>query len=236
MAKELNVGIGDAIELDNSDGARKKVVVSGITENYIFHYAYMSPKYYKEIFRLDPEVNNLMIKLKSTGEKAESELGSILIKDESVASVRYYSAMAASFEDTVTILNNIVIVIIISAGILAFVVLYNLTNINISERIREIATIKVLGFYNREVSSYVYRENTILSIIGSAIGLAIGIVLHRFIMVSLEQDGIMFGNHIERISFLYAFLLTMGFVVLVNICMYRRLKNIPMVESLKSVE
>jgi putative ABC transport system permease protein len=177
-----------------------------------------------------------MIKLKETNAEAESALGSTLIKNQSVASVLFYSAAADTFEDTVKILNNIVVVIIISAGLLAFVVLYNLTNINIGERIREIATIKVLGFYNKEVSSYVYRENIILSIIGSIVGLFVGIILHRFIMVSIEQDGVMFGNHINGLSFLYAFCITLVFVILVNIFMYRRLKNIPMVESLKSVE
>lgn len=236
LAKELNVNIGDAIEIDNSDGARKKVIVSGITENYVFHYAYMSSEYYKDIFRLAPKVNSLMIKLKETSAEEESKLGSMLIKNESVASVEFYSAAADTFEDTVKILNSIVVVIIISAGLLAFVVLYNLTNINIGERIREIATIKVLGFYNGEVSSYVYRENIILSVIGSAVGLFVGVILHRFIMVSIEQDGVMFGNHINGLSFLYSFAITLVFVILVNIFMYRRLKNIPMVESLKSVE
>jgi putative ABC transport system permease protein len=236
LAKELNVKLGDAIEMDNSDGARKKVIISGITENYVFHYVYMSSEYYKEIFRLSPKINSLMIKFKATSAQLESELGSALIKNGAAASVEFYSAASATFEDTVKILNSIVIVIIISAGLLAFVVLYNLTNINIGERIREIATIKVLGFYNKEVSAYVYRENILLSIIGSLVGLIIGIILHRFIMVSIEQDGVMFGNHIEAISFLYSFVITLVFVVLVNIFMYRRLTNIPMVESLKSVE
>ena len=163
-------------------------------------------------------------------------MGIVLIKDSDVASVEYYSAAADTFEDSVEVLNSIVILIIISAGLLAFVVLYNLTNINIGERIREIATIKVLGFYNREVSAYVYRENIILSLIGSIVGLFIGIILHRFIMVSIEQDGVMFGNHIDSISFLYSFIITMVFVILVDLFMYRKLKKIPMVESLKSVE
>lgn len=236
LAKELDVDIGHTVELDNGDGARKKVEVSGITENYIFHYACMTSEYYNEIFRLNPKINDLMIKLDKAGAEAESQLGSILIKDQGVASVVYYSAVAASFKDTVKILNSIVIVIIISAGLLALVVLYNLTNINIGERIREIATIKVLGFYNHEISTYVYRENIILSIIGSVLGLFVGIILHKYIMVSIEQEEVMFGNHIDGISFVYSFLITMGFVILVNIVMYKRLKNIPMVESLKSVE
>jgi putative ABC transport system permease protein len=196
----------------------------------------MSSEYYKEVFRLSPKINDLMIKLKETGADAESRLGTILIKDEEVASVEYYSAIADTFEDSVKILNSIVLVLIISAGLLAFVVLYNLTNINIGERIREIATIKVLGFYNLEVSSYVYRENIVLSIIGSLLGLLLGIILHRFIMTSLEQDGIMFGNSIVGLSFLLSFVITLIFAILVNVFMYRRLINIPMVESLKSVE
>jgi len=236
LAKELKIGVGDSIELDNGDGARKKVEVTDIAENYIFHYAYMSRDYYQEIFRLAPERNNIMIKLKKAGVEEESLIGSELIKHQAVASIEYYSAAAATFEDTVKILNSIVIVIIFCAGLLAFVVLYNLTNINICERIREIATIKVLGFYNREVAAYVYRENIILSVMGAAIGLTIGIILHRFMMISIEQDGVMFGNHIDGISFLYAVLITIGFVVLVNIAMYRRINNISMVESLKSVE
>ena len=236
LAKELNAGSGDTVELDNGDGARKKVVISGIAENYIFHYAYMTPDYYNEIFRLNPKINNLMVKLDEAGTEAEHKLGSLLIKDEGVGSVVYYSAAAAYFKDTVKILNSIVIVIIISAGLLALVVMYNLTNINIGERIREIATIKVLGFYDHEVSAYVYRENMVISIIGSIAGLFAGTFLHRYIMVSIEQEEVMFGSHIDGISFVYSFLITMGFVVLVNILMYRRLKNIPMVESLKSVE
>lgn len=236
LAKELNVGIGDTIEMDNGDGARKKVEISEITENYIFHYAYMSSDYYREIFRLPPRVNNLMIKLLDASPSAENQLGSTLIKDTGVASVLFFSTAKDTFNDTVTILNSIVVVIIISAGLLAFVVLYNLTNINISERIREIATIKVLGFYNGEVASYVYRENVLLSLIGAVGGLFIGIILHRFIMIAVEQDGVMFGYHIDAISFLYAIVITMVFVMLVNVFMYKRLKNVHMVESLKSVE
>lgn len=236
LAKELNISVGDAIAVDNGNGLLKKIEVAGITENYIFHYAYISPAYYKEIYRLGAEPNSLMIKLLNTSAELEDQLGTQLIGEEAITSVLYYSDAADKFHDTVTSLNIIVLAIIIAAGILAFVVLYNLTNINLGERIREIATIKVLGFYNNEVSAYVYRENIILSIIGAVLGLFIGIYLHRAIMTSIEQDGVMFGNYISSLSFLYAFAITFFFSILVNIFMYRRLKNIPMVESLKSVE
>ncbi len=236
LSKQLGVGIGDAFELDNSDGARKKVRVAAITENYVFHYIYMTDAYYHETYRLAPKPNSMMIKLSSDTSQAENRIASTLIDNENVASVMFYSTVAANFADTVKSLNSIVIVIIACAGLLAFIVLYNLTNINICERLREIATIKVLGFFNREVHSYVFRENLLLTLIGSIIGLGLGIVLHRFIMVSIEQDAIMFGHYIHEFSFGYALVITIAFAELVSLFMSRRLKNIPMVESLKSVE
>ncbi|MGM9972449.1 MAG: FtsX-like permease family protein [Clostridiaceae bacterium] len=236
LSKELKVNVGDSIELDNKDGFKKKVEVSAITENYVYHYAYMSKEAYKEIFRLPKENNSLLVKLSETSPEIENEIGRKLIKNPGVASVTFYSSVASDFKDQIKSLDSIVYVIILCAGLLAFVVLYNLTNINIGERIREIATIKVLGFYNREVSSYVYRENIILSLMGASIGLVLGIFLHKYIMVSLEQDGIMFGNYIKPISFLYSFLITIIFSLIVNIVMYKRLTGIPMVESLKSIE
>ena len=236
LARELHVGVGDSISVDNGNEAVKKLEIAGITENYIFHYAYISSEAYGQIFRLAPDSNSLMIKLNNTTRELENRLGSELIALDPVASVVYYSDAADKFQDMVKSLDAIVIAIIICAGLLAFIVLYNLTNINLSERIREIATIKVLGFYNREVSTYVYRENLILSIVGAASGLLLGIYLHRTIMTSIEQSGVMFGNYIDRMSFLYAFAMTFVFTMLVNIFMYRRLKHIPMVESLKSIE
>jgi len=133
-------------------------------------------------------------------------------------------------------LNYVIIVIIISAGALAFVVLYNLTNINISERFREIATIKVLGFYDNEVANYIYRENVILTIIGTALGLILGVFLHRFVIVTTEIEMIMFGREIRKISFVYSAALTIVFSSLVNFVMYYKLKNVNMVESLKSID
>lgn len=133
-------------------------------------------------------------------------------------------------------LDYVVLVLIISAGALAFVVLYNLTNVNISERMREIATIKVLGFYDNEVSAYVYNENTVLTIIGIILGLIMGYFLHRYIILTGEIDYIMFGRLIRPISFVYSAILTIIFAVLVNFAMYFKLRKIEMVESLKSVE
>ncbi|WP_312652644.1 FtsX-like permease family protein [Proteiniclasticum sp.] len=236
LAKELGVSKGDSISVDNGDGAMKKLLISGITENYVFHYIYIHPVYYEEIFRLKPDDNALFIRLYEDSREAESALGTTLIDREEVASVAYYRDAAEKFEDSVVSLNAVVFAIIICAALLAFVVLYNLTNINLSERLREIATIKVLGFYNREVSAYVYRENMILTLIGGIFGLIVGIFLHRAIMGSIEQDGVMFGNYISGRSFIYSFFITLIFGILVNLFMYRKLTNIKMVESLKSVE
>ena len=236
LSKQLGIGIGDAFELDNGDGARKKVKVAGITENYVFHYIYMTETYYKEVYRLAANPNSMMIKLSDGSTEAENKIASTLISNDNVASVSFYSTVADNFAETVKSLNSIVVVIIACAGLLAFIVLYNLTNINIGERLREIATIKVLGFYNREVYSYVFRENLLLTLIGALIGLGLGVVLHRFIMVSIEQDGIMFGNYIKELSFVYSLGMTFIFAEFVSVFMNRNLKKIPMVESLKSIE
>ena len=236
LSKEMGVRVGDMVQVTNAYGLSKKIMVSAITENYIFHYAYMTPEYYEEIYRTPSVTNALMLKLNVPDAPGNDELGSLLIANENVDSAVFFSTFASTFEDQVESLNSIVVLIVVFAGLLAFVVLYNLTNINISERIREIATIKVLGFHNNEVTSYVYRENIILTIIGGALGLGVGIVLHRFVMEAIEQAEIMFGNVINWQSFIYAFTLTVVFSLLVSMFMRKRLINIQMVESLKSIE
>ncbi len=236
LAKELNVKKGDAISVDNGVEAIKKIEVADITENYIFHYAYISREAYAQIFRIPPENNYLMIHIKNTNLQLEKNLASELIAMDQINSATYFSDVSKKFADMVVSLNAIVYALIISSAILAFVVLYNLTNINIGERIREIATIKVLGFYNREVSHYVFRENVLLTLIGSAFGLLVGIFLHRTIMTSIEQEGIMFGNHVSALSFGISYLLSCAFSLIVSLFMHKKLRDIPMVESLKAIE
>jgi len=236
LAKELGVGVGDTMSVNNGNGVFKKITVAAITENYIFHYVYMSPAAYAEIYRLEPSLSGVMIKLASDDKAAERDLGASLITRDDVASVTYYSEAATKFAETIKSLNGIVWAMIASAGLLAFVVLYNLTNINLSERVREIATIKVLGFHNREVAAYVYRENFLLTGIGALVGLVVGVALHRAIMTSIEQDNIMFGNYVAPLSFVGAVALTLVFGVIVSAVMYPKLTGIKMVESLKSVE
>ena len=150
--------------------------------------------------------------------------------------VSYSQDSKDNFSDVISSLNYVVLVLIFCSGALAFVVLYNLTNINITERIREIATIKVLGFYDQEVSAYVYRENLILTVLGALAGLGLGILLHGFVIQTAEIDTVMFGRVISLPSYLLSFALTMVFAALVNFLMYFKLKTISMVESLKSIE
>ena len=236
VAKLKGLSVDDTFEVDNGDGVKRKLRIAGITEHYVGHVAYMTRDYYKEVYHRTPSDTTIFAKLNDTSDDAEKALGNKLMSLDEAKSVTFYSGIAESFEDTIDSLNIIIIVMIISAGLLAFVVLYNLTNVNISERLREIATIKVLGFYDKEVSAYVYRENIILTLIGSFVGIFVGIGLHALIMNLAELETVMFGRNIYKISFVYAIVITMIFAIMVNLVMYRKLKKIPMVESLKSVE
>ena len=235
LSRDLGVKIGDTIQINNSYNDKSCIVkIAGITERYLEHVVYTTPNYYEKVFNEKANINTIIGKLQD--KSYEDALGNDLIADENIKSVKIFTGIKENFESTIESLNIVVIILIVSAGLLAFVVLYNLTNVNISERIREIATIKVLGFYDKEVSSYVYRENIILTIIGAIGGLGLGNILHKFIMVTVEMENVMFGRNIEPLSYLYAFLITMAFSLIVNLAMYPKLKDIPMVESLKSVE
>ena len=236
LSRKLNLKVGDRLKLDNGNDVTGEVKIGAISEMYVDHYIYMTPNYYKSIFNEEAPEDTLFIKLKDTSSDVEERFGNDVMNEDIVKSVTFYSSIVNNFEDTIAGLNYVVIVLIISAGALAFVVLYNLTNINISERIREIATIKVLGFYDNEVSAYVYRENIVLTVIGALVGLGLGTILHRFIMITVELDTVMFGRNINGISYLYALVITLVFAILVNLAMYFKLKNVKMVESLKSVE
>lgn len=236
LSNDLNVKKGDTILLTNSNGANAIAVVSNICEMYVNHYVFLTDEYYAQIFSEVPEKNSMIAVIRQSGDDVENRLGQELLAMEPVDSVSFFSGSIEKFDNMIQSLDLVTYVLIISAALLAFVVLYNLTNVNISERLREIATIKVLGFYDNEVSQYVYRENIAITVIGAVAGLILGIILHGFIMKVIEMDSVMFGNAIEPMSYGKAFLLTMIFSVLVNLFMYGKIKKIPMVESLKSVE
>ena len=236
ISKDLKLEIGDEILLKNGEKDEAKIKVAGITENYTFNFVYMSSKYYEDIFPEKVKYNEAVGIIDDTSKEFEDILSRELIENEGISNVSYNSLLKENFEETIASIIYVVLLMIISAGALAFVVLYNLTNVNISERIREIATIKVLGFYDNEVSAYIYRENTILTFIGILVGLVIGKYLHIFIMLTVEMDNIMFGLKLDPKSYLMAIGLTILFSVLVNIVMHYKLRDIAMVESLKSVD
>ena len=236
IARDLGVKAGDEIELINSDDKKAKIKVSHITENYISHYAYISPENYIKLFEKDLDFNRLIGILNNPSVKIEDKLSKKLFDIDTIDGITFNTASKETFHNTIKNLNYVVLIMIISAGALAFVVLYNLTNVNISERIREIATIKVLGFYDKEVSAYIYRENIILTIIGTVVGLGLGTILHKFIMVTVEIQSMMFGRVIDMSSYFIAAVLTIVLSLFVNLAMFYKLRNVKMVESLKSVD
>jgi putative ABC transport system permease protein len=236
MSQLLDAGIGDEIYIKDEDGNKGVVKITGITENYANHYIYMSKELYEKMFKENIEYKRILAKTTDTEKKFENKLSKDLLKNNDVGSIEFITGISKNFNDTLDSLDKVIMILILSAGALAFVVLYNLTNINISERIREIATIKVLGFHDEEVSKYVYRENIILTLIGTALGLVLGIFLHKFIILTTEIEFIMFGREIRGISFVYSAVLTLAFAALVNFVMYFKLRKINMVESLKSVD
>lgn len=235
IAKKIGVKAGDELEL-KLNNKTAKVKVAAITENYLSHYVYMSKELYEKLYKKAPDYNEYYIKMPQTNDTIEKELGDELLGQKAVTGIFYISYFRNLLDHILVSLNIVVAVLIIAAGALAFVVLYNLNNININERRRELATIKVLGFYNQELAAYVYRENIILTIIGCIFGIGFGIVLHHYVIITTEIELVMFGRNINFISYIYSILLTFLFSAIVNFLMYFKLKKINMVESLKSVE
>ena len=235
VAKLLEVNVGDKLTIDTDDG-EKTVLISAICENYMGHYLYMTSEVYEKTFGEAPAYNSIYYRTQDRTTEEANDVGENIMKCDGTLSISYTTSLKKQVDHMLESLDIVIIVLIISAGMLAFVVLYNLNNINITERKRELATLKVLGFYDKEVSSYVYRENILLTLIGALAGLLIGKILHRFIIETVEIDSVMFGRNIDPPSFLYAFLLTVAFSLFVNGVMYFKLKKINMVESLKSVE
>lgn len=233
-AKMLEASVGEKISLELDEGEWYDVTITAICENYMYHYAYMTPKLYQKLTGNAPEYGTVVYD--AEGGDAAEKIGREALTYDAALGITYTSGFKARLDDMLGTLDSVIYVLIISAGLLAFVVLYNLNNININERKRELATIKVLGFYDGEVAAYVYRENVLLTVIGAALGCVLGAILHRFVIVTVEVEMCMFGRNINLPSFLYAVLFTIGFSVIVNFVMYFKLKKIDMVESLKSVE
>lgn len=233
LAKILNASVGDNIIVTDSDNNDHEVKVDNIVENYAGHYIYLSPAYYKEIFNNDPIYNAQLLKLNSDRED-DNKLSTTLMDNDKVINVTLASKMRSLSESAD--LGLVMIVIIVASGSLAFVVLYNLININVSERIREISTIKVLGFYDSEVAMYIFRENIILTILGILAGSFLGKILYVFLVSTAEMDNMMMIPTVDMIGYVISGLITMFFAILVMIMMHLKLKKVNMVDALKSIE
>lgn len=234
-ASLLGLKVGDMIPLKKGD-KEYKVRVAVITENYMSHYLYMTPRVYDQTFGEKPEYENIVFTMQEDCKDDLEMAGTRILAYPGALSISYTSSLASQVDRMLSTLDAVILVLIVSAGMLAFVVLYNLNNINITERQRELATLKVLGFYDGEVSQYVLRENVILTVLGIMFGAVFGILIHRYVITTVEVDAVMFGRNIKLLSFLYSGILTSIFSIVVNGVMHFKLKTIDMVESLKSVE
>ncbi len=237
ISKLLNVNIGDEITIKVDDEKSENVKVAQIAENYVYHYIFMSKSVYEKIFGEELINNHIYLSMdEDLSKEAEEQITKYLLENDNISQVLKISSISESFNDMIKSLNIVVVVLIVCAALLALVVLFNLNSINIEERKRELATIKLLGFYNRELSSYVFRENIILTIIGSILGLILGVYLNFFVISTAEVDMVMFGRDTSLISYILAFFMTIVFATLINLMMNKELRKIDMIESLKSVE
>lgn len=236
LSELLGVTVGEEITVVDKDDVRTRTPVVGITENYIFHYIYLSHNGYLSFFGEEPEVNSIMTRYVEDTVENSDRVASAILPLTGVSSVSRTDSLRQSVLRGLEGVDYAVIVVVVAAAALAFVVLYNLTNINITERLRELATLKVLGFNDHEMSQYVYRENIFLTIFGILLGLVMGKLLHRWLVMTVEIEMAMFYRQAEPLSYILAAILTVAFSLLVNVAAKKRLRKIDMVESLKTVE
>lgn len=234
MSNVLKAKAGDSFSVVNSDGSKTELKVTGVTENYAMNYIYMTPTLYRNVYGEEPSYNMIYANIPDGVET--SDLSTELLDDSDILGIAYSSDTMSRFVDTIGSLKSIVIVLIVSAGLLAFIVMYNLVNINVNERKRELATIKVLGFYDREVSSYIYRENNVAVLFGIILGLILGIFLEKFVVSVAEVDAVMFISDMAWWCYVVSALITAIFALIVTIVVHFSLKKIDMVESLKAIE
>ncbi len=236
LADMLDVDVGDTITLVDGDNRRAEVTITGLTENYVFHYVYITEECYESLFGQVSEINSLIVTYTEDTEENSDAVAEQLIPLSGVSSVSRIESTKNTFIEGMKGVDYAVVVITVSAAALAFVVLFNLTNINITERMRELATLKVLGFYTGELNAYIYRENIFLTIFGILLGLVLGKFLHQWLILTVEIDMVMFGREAGVMSYVYAAVLTALFSFLVNVISRKKLKKIDMVESLKTVD
>lgn len=239
LAERLGVSVGEIITLKDADGLDTAFTVGGITENYLYNYVYMPQRFFTDALGFDLTYNQILFTIADgyTPEQVKEAFSGRAGQEENgIATVQVLDDMIEPVRQMISSLNLVVLVLIVSAGMLAFIVLYNLTNINITERQRELATIKVLGFHPAEVSAYIFRETTLLTLIGCVLGLGVGVIMHRFVITTVEVDMVMFGRTIHAVHYVWAALMTMAFSAVVDFVMHFKLRKISMIESLKSVD
>lgn len=236
LANKLGVSDGDSIQIEIDDTHIVTTRVIGVVENYAYHYAYMLSDTYEKLLGQAPEFNMLLGQYQGLDVGTEHEMAARINENDHVLTIQLQSDIMENFNKMLKALDMVVVVLILSAGALAFVVLYNLANVNITERVREIATLEVLGFNDKEVSQYIFRESIVLTLMGTLLGLGAGRLLTTFVVQTAEIDMVMFGREVQAASYLWAALLTLIFNGIVNLVMHRPLRKISMVESLKSVE
>lgn len=236
LAETLSIKVGDEINM-RTGGEDHLMRVIGIADNYVYHYVYITAAYYETVFGKAMQYNGFMGNLKDglTDETMDA-MSTQLLSDSRMYTVRTIGSIYASVWDSLSILNYVVLVLILGSGMLTFVVMLNLTNINIGERMRELATLRVLGFYDKEMYAYIFRENNALSVIGAFVGLVFGKIMHLFVIRTCEVDMVMFVRSAKPLSYVYAFALTIVFSLIVNLLMRPKVRAIDMVESLKSAE
>ena len=234
LGEELGIKEGDSLTLENQDGETCQVTVTGVTENYISAYVYLSPQVYQEGFGQSPEYLTVLAVAQGDTPQQREEISSRAMESDQVLYAMFSETIRESFQNSVGSIDYVVMVLIVAAGLLSVIVLYNLTNVNICEREKELATIKVLGFYDREVDAYIFRETVILSLIGTGVGLVLGIWLHAFVIQTVEVDAVMFGRDIYPMSFVYSAAISLAFTFLVSLLLRRRVRRIDMVESMKA--
>lgn len=234
IAKTYGLTVGDTVTLRDENNREMNLTLSGIAENYLYNYVYMTTQTYEKCLGEEAEVKSIYINV--TEDTDSHQLTADLMKEDKIASASVSSDSKNRFTSMINSLDLLIVVIIICAGGLAFIVLYNLTNINITERIREIATIKVLGFYKNETASYVFRENIILTMLGAIAGLGLGKLFHAFVMSQVQVDQVCFDVRILPMSYIYSMVLTLVFALVINLFMTGKLERVSMTESLKSVD
>lgn len=236
LAETLSIKIGDGINM-RTGGEDHLMRVIGVADNYVYHYVYITAAYYETVFGKAMQYNGFMGNLKDglTDETMDA-MSTQLLSDSRMYTVRTIGSIYDSVWDSLSILNYVVLVLILGSGMLTFVVMLNLTNINIGERMRELATLRVLGFYDKEMYAYIFRENNALSVIGAFVGLVFGKIMHLFVIRTCEVDMVMFVRSAKPLSYVYAFALTIAFSLIVNLLMRPKVRAIDMVESLKSAE